>query len=96
MNVLGTQLLRQFSNCAPDGTEQRARSDAELYGDVGVADRILIKPVFDGLVQQFLTLADVRLADPVKESMTNINRPIPNGSDRNSQFSGQFFLGLKM
>lgn len=59
MNALGTQLLRQFSNCTPDGAEQCARSDAELYGEVGVADRILIKPAFDGLVQQLLALRDV-------------------------------------
>lgn len=90
------QLFRQFRNCPFDGAEQCARSDAVSNGDIGVAKRVLIKPVVDCFVQQFLTLVDIRAVDPVKKSMTDIDRPISDGSDGNSQFSGQSFLGLKM
>ena len=45
MNAFGTQLLRQFSNRSLDGAVERAGSDAESLGYIGVANGVIFEPV---------------------------------------------------
>lgn len=68
----------------------------KLLSNIAVANGVMLEPVIDGALEQLRPACDPRLVDPIEETVLDINSPVADRTNGNTQLSGQCLLRGEM
>ena len=70
--------------------------NCKLLSNIAVANGVMLEPVIDGALEQLRPACDPRLVDPIEETVLDINSPVSDRTNGNTQLSGQCLLRGEM
>ena len=71
-------------------------SHAKTFGNVAVADGVMLKPIFDGIIELQRPQIEPGFVNPAEEAVIDVNGPVSDRSLGYAQLSGKSLFGEKM
>ena len=70
--------------------------NCKLLSNIAVANGVMLEPVVDSALEQLRPACDPRIVDPIEETVLDINSPVSNRTNGNTQLSDQCLLRGEM